>query len=615
MSAPALQKKHWAACVFAAAFFSQFLVLIRFSDSPHFLPSSDDMKFYNDWALRIAGGQLSDGQAFYGLPGYAYGLAAIYSVVGFDPFVVGLLQALMFAGVATTIFLFGCRFSTSSDEHVIPLKTENNCTIGLIAAAGWVVFVPAQVFSVILMPTVWLVLAHWGLVLWLATRTRCTVWKPWLMVGAAIGVFSTVVATILFALPLALVAILRSVGKDCAPRDRSLRWLIAAAVLFVGVFAGMSPAWLHNRFVAREPVLLSAHSGINMWIGNNPIADGYPRIPPGLRASQEGLLRDSVTLASTAAGRPLKRYEVSAYWTQKANDWIRENRAAWVRLLYIKFENFWNALQYDDLSTIKLLQTAGVVLPGPGFGFVAALGLPGLIGAAWRYRAARWVAAVVALHLIAMLPVFITERYRLAAVPGLLLGASFLVCSLYRSLATRGKRLQTAGLILASALGVALVTIPRGEPGVWSLDHYKAGIRALDLGELETAERELKTAYAYVPTGAEINFALGNLWYAKRNFAWAKHFYRRTLELDFRHASALNNLGVIMIEEQRWGWAEKFLSRSAAIEPEDSKTLYLLALSQFQAGKRVEAAASIRAARALNPHQAEFLELEEKIRK
>ena len=43
--------------VFLVAFAVQVLVLVRFSQSVHFLPDSDDMKFYNDWALRIAHGQ------------------------------------------------------------------------------------------------------------------------------------------------------------------------------------------------------------------------------------------------------------------------------------------------------------------------------------------------------------------------------------------------------------------------------------------------------------------------------------------------------------------------------------------------------------------------------
>ena len=90
-----------------------------------------------------------------------------------------------------------------------------------------------------------------------------------------------------------------------------------------GVFLGASPAWIHNDFIARDPVFLSAHSGVNFWIGNNPVATGYPKFPPGLHAGQEAMLKDSITSAEKALGRPLKRSEVSAYWSGKARAWVR----------------------------------------------------------------------------------------------------------------------------------------------------------------------------------------------------------------------------------------------------------------------------------------------------
>ena len=65
------------------------------------------MKFYSDWARRIAGGMLTDHQAFYGLPGYAYFLAAIYKVVGFQPYIAALLQVVTEAFTATLIFRLG----------------------------------------------------------------------------------------------------------------------------------------------------------------------------------------------------------------------------------------------------------------------------------------------------------------------------------------------------------------------------------------------------------------------------------------------------------------------------------------------------------------------------
>src|SRR5437764_4862348 len=158
------------------------------------------------------------------------------------------------------------------------------------------------------------------------------------------------VTTILFLVPLYLTVIL---FKSSSNRERSLlAKLSAIAFLFLGIGAGTSPCWIHNYFVARDPVFLSAHSGVNFWIGNNPLATGYPRFPPGLHAGQEVMLKESINVAEKAAGRPLKRSEVSAYWFAKAKAYIGHHFGAWLNLLWTKVCNFWNAFQYDDLSMI-----------------------------------------------------------------------------------------------------------------------------------------------------------------------------------------------------------------------------------------------------------------------
>ena len=597
--------------VFLLAFAVRLLVLIRFSHSIHFLPGSDDMKFYNDWAMRIAAGHFTDGKAFYGLPGYAYCVAAIYKMTGgFNPFAVGLVQVAFEGGIAALLYkIASLAFAPSQASGEGAMRPQ---AIGWLAALAWTFYLPAQTFSIILMPTVWLVLAFYTCVWWLVKTHASSWWRPWLGLGLACGVMAMLVATILFLVPLMLLAIVLTVERGRAWRIRLPRILAAAALLVCGIYAGASPAWIHNYFIAREPVMLSAHSGINFWIGNNPSATGYPKMPPGIRATQEGLLRDSITLAEQAAGRKLTRAGVSKYWSEKASAYIRENRPAWLRLMGVKFGNFWNAYQYDDLSIIKLLRDDGILPAGLRFGIVAALGLAGFVPVAWRFPRARWVAAAVLLHLCALLPVFVTERYRLAAVPGLMLLGAGGLWMLWENLVR--SRWLPAGTYAAVALGAAwFVSIPRSDIGLWSLDHYKAGIRATEAGDLDRAQRNLETAFAYVQDNADINFALGNLWLARNDPTRAKVYYRRAITLQPQHAGTLNNLGVLALDEKRWDLAEKFLSAAIAAEPEAAKTHYLLARARFEAGDITGARTALDTALGMRPNQREFLELRDKL--
>jgi hypothetical protein len=571
------------------------------------------MYFYHSWGIRILGGQWTDHQAFYGLPGYAFLIALIYRIVEVQPFAVGLVQTVVEALTSVVIYRLGYEtFASVRMQGSIVSERGSSNWIAVLAAVGWALFIPAQTFSVILMPTCWLVLAFWACLLWL-TRVRVdSIWRPWLGVGAVIGFVAVFVATILFLWPIALAAICLNVGKG---QEFGRRWLLragAAGVFIAGVFAGASPAWIHNYFIAREPVLLSAHSGLNLWIGNNPYATGYPRIPPGLRASQDGLLRDSVTLARKLAGRELTRAEVSKFWSDRANQWIRENQSAWFRLLGAKFSNFWNTLQYDDLSIIKLLQSDGVLTPGIRFGLVSSLGIPGLLIGVARVPRSRWIAAGILLHLAALMPVFITERYRLCAVPGLLLFSAYLLVELWHSLMARRWGGVSAILILTAG-SACFVTVGRPDPANWSLDHYKAGIRFLSGEKLPAAERELTTAYAYVPDNAEILFALGNLRLAQGNNGSAKYWYRRSLELDPKHSGAWNNAGVIALKEKRWDIAERAFLTSLLSEPSSAKTHYLLARAQLELGNRQGALAAIDEAIRLAPKQKEFQELRQQI--
>jgi Tfp pilus assembly protein PilF len=649
------------------------VVFSWFAESAHFIPDGDDMKFYSDWGRRIATGELTDHKAFYGLPGYAFCLAAIYKVAGLDRFlvslIVGLVQALMDAGVAALLYkISATTFAPGPEEKGEPLAEARPHVIGYGAAFLWIVFTPAQAFSMILMPTIWLILAYYLCVWWALKTQKSTWWWPWLGLGTFVGVVAMLIATIFFALFFFVVAIFLSVDRSTpAFRKRLPRILAAVGVLMGGVLLGVSPAWAHNRFLAGDSVLLSAHSGVNFWIGNNPESNGYPKMPPGIRTSQEGMLKDSITVAEKDAGRPLKRGEVSRYWSTKADAFIHEGKGrlhfnpVWLRLLKVKFDNFWNAFQYDDVGAIKRLRDDGILPPGLRFGFIAALGLAGMLPAILLFPRSRWVAAAVVLHMCALMSVFVTERYRMAAAPGLMILGFFGVWQLWLNL-VRGHWIG-AGAYMALAVGASyFVSIPRTDPGNWALDFYNAGTRAFASSlyaqaegrnaheqaaqlvgpeaeaklrearerdafserELKVAQQNFETAAAYVPANSDFYFALANIWLEKsgrekdprlrdQERTLAKVIYELIVTNKPDHASALSNLGVLALEEKQWADAEKWFRASIKAEPDDAKTYYLVALTRFQAGQREAAREPLEMALKLKPDQKEFLTLKAEI--
>jgi Tetratricopeptide repeat len=602
--------------VFSLVFVFRLFNLARLANSPFLVPSRGDMHFYDDWARQILKGDIHAWGAFYGLPGYPYLLAFLYRLFGYNPFVPGFLQAGIDAGIAAVIYALSVRVFTSDEadvprlaKHTSGFRLNQGKWIGIAAALGWGCFVPAQAYAVVLMPTVWFVFAFW-IIIWrivrpnpLASNREC------LLIGLVIGLVATSVATILILAPLVFAAlVVRLKVNDRSSRTFALR----LTIVVTGIAAGTSPCWIHNYIIARDPVFLSAHSGINFWIGNNADANGYPKFPPGLRAGQAVMLQDSITQAELAAGHPLTRAQISSYWSEKAKRYIAAHFSDWLRLLSLKLRNFWNAFQYDDLSIISPLREETVILPGLYFGVVAALAVPGIVLAWSKAPKSRWITIAVLLSTAALLPVFVTERYRLVAVPGLLIFAAFGLFFFWRTIAIPQLKTALVYLILLTGSTIA-VAWPERDPALWALDPYNSGWQALESNNLPIAEKKLAIAHAYVPGNVETLFALGNLRLAQNNHDAAKSFYGEVIAIDPRHKGALNNLGVVALEENQFGEAEKWLRRAEDIDPQNAKTHFLLAKTLLARSHRDEAKVEIDIAIQLRPEQSEFTQLRKKM--
>ena len=595
-----LQPVHY---VFAAVLLVRLFVLGRLAGSAFLLPTRGDMHFYDDWAQKVVGGQLTDHHAFYGLPGYAYLLAGLYKLCGYGPYVPELLQALLDAGTALLLYKISVALAPQPNGR-------RGQIAGLMAAAAWAFCVPAQTYAAVLMPTAWFIFVFWFILWRIIKSQRAPDWWEALLLGLLVGLTATAIATILFLIPLLVCAI----GLKPAIPARSHFRIVGCALVLLGIAIGTSPCWLHNYFIARDRVFLSAHSGINFWIGNNPDANGYPRFPPGLRAGQAAMLQDSIDVAESVAGHPLKRGEVSQYWSAKARDYIADQPLAWLRLLGLKLRNFWSAFQYDDLSIITNMREQGVTFPGIYFGLLAALALPAMILTWNTARLGRWITGAIFLQMLALLPVFTTERYRLPIVPGLAVFAAFGLVTLFSNLAAGNVRpvLSYAMLLMVSTL---FVSWPQRGLSLWALDAYNSGWQALESGNLSLAERKLELARAYVPDNAETNFALGNLKLAQNDTSAASSLYLTTLRLDPRHRGAINNLGVLALENGQPEVAEQRFREALAIDGRNPKTHFLLAKTLIAKGQNGNARAEIDRALALKPDQPEFKELREQIEK
>jgi tetratricopeptide (TPR) repeat protein len=256
---------------------------------------------------------------------------------------------------------------------------------------------------------------------------------------------------------------------------------------------------------------------------------------------------------------------------------------------------------------IGRLREEAITLPGVRFGLIAAAALAAMPFVLRSLPASRWILAAVLLQMISLLPVFITERYRMAAVPGLVFFAAIGLCWLWEACVSRHILRAATYIVLLFTCAYCVSAVP-SEPELWALDPYNAGRAALETGDLSLAEGKLEIARAYVPDNPEINLALGNLWLERGHTARAEQFYKSTLRIDANHRSALSNLAVIALRQQQPERAADLLRLAMSSGAPEARLHYLLARAEHDLGDHGAAIVEIEAAIRLAPDQAEFLE-------
>jgi len=263
------------------------------------------------------------------------------------------------------------------------------------------------------MPTTLAVLAFWLIVRWIVGLNQIPAISTAGLVGLALGILSTLVAQPAHPHPAHFCPILRRAtecrdaplehagGSGRSPAARSG----PGAQRLAGATIILSPGsrWFIPRTAGS--IFISATARTRQAPAHAAGNGGQPVGPARVRAGNPGKI----------LGRKLTRTEAGQYWNDLARQSIREAPLHWLGILAVKIRNYWNVFQYDDISAVTSMREAGFIAPGLHFGVVAALGLPGLLIGCGLSRRARWIAAAVVLQMVSLLPVFVTERYRLPA--------------------------------------------------------------------------------------------------------------------------------------------------------------------------------------------------------
>jgi tetratricopeptide (TPR) repeat protein len=417
----------------------------------------------------------------------------------------------------------------------------------------------------------------------------------WLLVGVLLGILALLRENALLVAPL-LLPLVWSAGR-AAPVRRVGR----VAVFLAGIGLALAPVALRNGLVGGDFLPTTSQGGVNFYIGNNPRADGtYRPIVPG-KQTPELERREPARVAEQQLGRPLTAAEVSRYWLNRALAWARSHPGDFVRLTLRKLGMFWSWYEWPDAVDYYYIRSLSPVyrLPLLEFGGVtllAALGL-GFLGGGRARRllpallfAGAWIASTVVFFLFA--------RYRLPAVPALLLPAALPVAALveaarawWRSRARRSV-MRAAGLGFAVVAALVLPRLAGFEPRL-DLVSFNLGRLAEERGDAAAAESHYRAALAAAPDAFLAWLDLGNLAARRRDWPTALRCYQHAAALEPDSDDAESNLGGVYLALGDLVQSSRHLQRALELNAGSVQALQNSALLRLRQG-------DVAAARELN---------------
>jgi len=531
----------WPLIVAAVTVLMRLLYLYEISLQADFAVPMVDEKWHWEWAHAIINQSFWGEGAYFRAPLYPYLLAFLAWVTGSSIFWAKALQTLISAGTAVFVFLIGARLV--------------NRPTGIISGLAYALYGTLIFYeTMFLIPVTFLFFLSWAMYRVVAHADSPSA-KTWLVTGLIFGLAAISRPNVLLVIPLLMLWMFYAWRRERGPVGR----VRLPVVLLVGVIAAVAPVTVRNIVVTGEFILISSQGGINLYLGNNPVADGLTMVMPEVDLDESVSWRRFGAVTAAAAehetGRRMSESELSSFWAGKAVDFIAYHPDRFLTLLWKKtvylvsgFENSDNIDIYHQRG--KSLLLSALLWKGPLF-FPFGLLLPlAVMGVCLQRQSLRRLLPVY-IFLLAYVPsivlFLVTARHRLPLVPFLIiLAAGGLV-----ELLTEGRRLPVRKLVAGGVVFILLVLAlnrtyyDEGIGGDFQ-NHFNAGIAYEQTGDLENAQKAYHLADESYPYSATVVNNLGHVQFRLGRLSEAKRNYLRAIRLDPGFAPAYNNLGLLV---------------------------------------------------------------------
>jgi tetratricopeptide (TPR) repeat protein len=372
---------------------------------------------------------------FFMPPFYSYVLAGYSLLFGNHLFVLQLVQAALGSGACAIVYLLAKRLF--------------DARVAAVAYVAYLLYGNALFLDTVFLPGAFLVFAELLMLYLLAGRIT----NRWTLFGAGmlLGVQALIRTELLLAVPFfVIVLFLSSPGERTGLGESSIvnrqssivnhAWSVAWFLL--GCVALILPTALYNLIAGHEFVLVSYYGGWNLYLANNPHADGtWESARPLLRTASVTI--DALKHYSlTPEGKLLSPGASSAYWTAKALDFVANRPAQFLALVLRKLGLFIGNYEvpsnyYYDLAWSRSLVLKVLFLP---FGLLLGAGLAGMIRSLRTWPRSYGLYVLFVVYFVTRIAVFGFSRLRAPVVPILAVFAAAWAIALYDRLLRRRTR-------------------------------------------------------------------------------------------------------------------------------------------------------------------------------
>jgi tetratricopeptide (TPR) repeat protein len=396
---------------------------------------------------------------------------------------------------------------------------------------------------------------------------------------------------------------------------------------------------MRNWIVTGEPVLITAHGGINFYTGNNENATGIYRPPEGMSPVPGAFnLEIPKQVAEKESGRSdMTDRDVSSFWFKKAAAFIRSYPDRFMQLLLKKCFIFFNGYEVElntEFYFFKNISHALKIAWVP-LGLIMPIGLLGMALTFRRWRDHMIFYLFFLCYSLSVVLFFVSARYRLPVVPVLLLYGGFAL----KTAGANVKRPLTFGLLLlVGAVLAFLVNVKSPVTLNQAILAHNEGYNFAAFGRLDKAIQSYKKALQADPNlaSSHINMAIvykrqGKLEKASDHFKaalrlkpddhalWqemanlgmdlfqqgkkqeAVSYFREVLRINGKIPEINNDLGLVLAQSGNFDESIKHLKEALLIDPKLTYTHYNLGLLLVEKGRLDEAVFHFSQAIYINP--------------